>query len=237
MSSTNKVILKCPIYILLLLAGRTLKHHTYRSSYSVLSDCHHSLRRGLFKQHDRWQNAHERCVTTVGLSPDGDRVISGSMDCVAKVWDRSSGNWLQYLRGHSSAVNSVSLPTQNRAATGSRDGTARVWDIETGICLCTFTMEGGRQWVNALDAWGRSGGEQVRSDTFPRGRGGSGSETIHLACGSSIGRLDVFDSRSAQSPAMSLHDVGGGYAPLTCIYGVSVCNGMTLGASTAGGAM
>ena len=163
-------------------------------------------------------------------------MLSGSMDCVAKVWDRSSGNWLQYLRGHSSAVSSVSFPTEGRAVTGSRDGTARVWDVATGSCLCTFTMEGGRQWVNAVDAWSpdlHQTGREMCSH-FERSQGGSGSETVNLACGSSIGRLEVFDSRAAQAPAISLHDVRG-EAPLGCIYGVSVQEGTTLAAGTAGG--
>ena len=115
--------------------------------------------------HNRLDNkfviAHAHCpacgchrwVTSVAISPSGGRVMSGSMDCSAKVWDRRTGSWLQYLKGHSSAVCCVAMPSESRAVSGSRDGTVRMWDVSTGSQICCFSLEGGKPWINAVEAW------------------------------------------------------------------------------------
>ena len=32
-------------------------------------------------------NAHSRCINSVAFSPDGTKIVSGSMDGTTKVWD------------------------------------------------------------------------------------------------------------------------------------------------------
>ena len=97
-----------------------LKHHSYQSSYSCQAQCRNNRLHGIRTREESWSNAHDRWVTAVGLSPRGHRVVSGSMDCMVKVWERASGSWIQYLKGHTSAVCSVCLPTECRAVSGSR---------------------------------------------------------------------------------------------------------------------
>ena len=136
-----------------------------------------------------------------------------------------------------------------------RDGTAKVWDIETGACICTFTLEGGRQWVNAVDAWspqqpqdghsapGRPAVAAGHRDQFPTSQqrllqqpSSSGQDSLSVACGSSLGTLLVFDTRAPLTPAIRLHDLRGD-VPLGCIYSVSAQGGSTLAAGTASGSM
>jgi WD40 repeat protein len=63
------------------------------------------------------------------FSPDGKRVLTGSSDGTAKVWDAEKGREVLTLRGHSGYVNcAVFSPDGARVATGSSDRTARVWD-------------------------------------------------------------------------------------------------------------
>ena len=47
-------------------------------------------------------------------------------------WDRTTGSWLQYLKGHTGPVTTCRMTPGGRghAYSGSRDGTLRVWDLE-----------------------------------------------------------------------------------------------------------
>ena len=46
----------------------------------------------------------------MAVTPDGERVISGSTDKTLKVWHLDSGRELLTLQGHSAGVTSVSVP-------------------------------------------------------------------------------------------------------------------------------
>jgi hypothetical protein len=71
---------------------------------------------------------HSGIVVRVAFSPDGRRIVTGSEDGTAKVWDAASGKELLTLRGHSDRVWSVAFSQDGRRiVTGSEDGTARVW--------------------------------------------------------------------------------------------------------------
>ncbi|MCR4321230.1 MAG: NB-ARC domain-containing protein [Candidatus Brocadiaceae bacterium] len=95
---------------------------------------------------------HTREVSTVSLTPDGRRAVSGSGDSTLRVWDVESGQWLRTLEGHTGSVHAVSLmPNGCRAVSGSRDGTLRVlrvWNVESGQCL--RTLEGHTGMVTAV---------------------------------------------------------------------------------------
>ena len=79
---------------------------------------------------------HTGPVTSVSFSPDGTRIVTGSGDKTAKVWDARTGTALLELKGHTGAVTSVSFsPDGTRIVTGSEDGTAKVWDARTGTPL------------------------------------------------------------------------------------------------------
>ena len=78
-------------------------------------------------------------VTSVNLTPDGSRAVSGSRDRTLRIWDLQSGQCLHILEGHSGEVTGVSLtPDGSRAVSGSRDHTLRVWDLQSGQCLLTL---------------------------------------------------------------------------------------------------
>ncbi len=80
-------------------------------------------------------------ANSVAFSPDGKRIVTGSLDATAKVWDAQSGKELLTLKGHSSSVMSVAFsPDGTRIVTGSTDGTAKVWDAQSGKELLTLSM-------------------------------------------------------------------------------------------------
>ena len=65
----------------------------------------------------------------MAFSPDGQRIVTGSDDQTAKVWEAASGRELLTLKGHSGGIWSVAFsPDGQRIVTGSRDQTARVWE-------------------------------------------------------------------------------------------------------------
>lgn len=65
-------------------------------------------------------------------SPDGGRVVVGSLDGTCLVLRADSGDIDCTIRGHSRGVVSVIFVTDDLIATASLDHTIRVWDVETG---------------------------------------------------------------------------------------------------------
>ncbi|MBL9126704.1 MAG: serine/threonine protein kinase, partial [Verrucomicrobiales bacterium] len=86
-------------------------------------------------------HGHLNSVHAVAFSPDGRRLVTGSGDHTAKVWEAATGRELLTFAGHSAQVWSVAFfPDGRRIVTGSADQTARVWDATTGREL--FVLQG-----------------------------------------------------------------------------------------------
>jgi hypothetical protein len=76
----------------------------------------------------------------VAISPDGRRIVTGSWDRTAKVWDAETGQELLSLTGHTGRVWNVAIsPDGRRVVTGSDDRMAKVWDADTGQELLSLT--------------------------------------------------------------------------------------------------
>ena len=62
---------------------------------------------------------HTDAVWSASFSPDGSRIVTGSDDKTAKVWDAKSGAEVLTLKGHTGGVNSASFsPDGSRIVTG-----------------------------------------------------------------------------------------------------------------------
>jgi len=71
---------------------------------------------------------HTSSISSVTFSPDGKRIVTGSEDNTAKVWDALTGKETLTLKGHTKAIHSVAFsPDGKRILTGSKDNTARIW--------------------------------------------------------------------------------------------------------------
>jgi len=87
-------------------------------------------------------------VTSVAFSLDGQRIVTGSYDRTAKVWEAASGRELVTLKGHSDAVWSIAIsPDGQRIVTGSVDQTARVWEASNGRELLSIWQEWGDEGI------------------------------------------------------------------------------------------
>ena len=78
----------------------------------------------------------------MALSGDGKRVLTGSEDKTAILWDAETAKPLLTLKGHTGQVVSVALSSDGkRALTGSYDSTALLWDTATAEPIQTFKTE------------------------------------------------------------------------------------------------
>jgi len=90
---------------------------------------------------DRFASEHTDVVVSLEFSHDSGRLLSGSFDGTARVWDVESGRQLTRLYGHNWWVRSASFCPQRdeegnfigetRIVTAGQDGTAIVWTDET----------------------------------------------------------------------------------------------------------
>ena len=87
-----------------------------------------SRRKGIWR--DRVLKGHEEKVTSVAFSLDGGKILTGSWDKTARLWDVSTGQELQVYKGHEYEVTSVAFsPDGGKILTGSHDETAQLWEI------------------------------------------------------------------------------------------------------------
>lgn len=73
---------------------------------------------------------HSKPVLALAFNRDGDRLITGSADGTARLWDTAAGRELRMFRGHASSVESVAFsPDEKLIVTAGADGTAIVWPL------------------------------------------------------------------------------------------------------------
>jgi WD40 repeat protein len=90
-------------------------------------------------------------VTSGALSPDGRRILTGSSDNTARLWDTATGRQIRSLKGHTGYVSSVAFSSDGeRLVTGSVDTTARIWDTATGKALRVIRGHAGPVYTVAL---------------------------------------------------------------------------------------
>jgi WD40 repeat protein len=72
-------------------------------------------------------------VASVGFSPNGRLMASGSRDGTVKVWEAETGRLVADCCGHQGRVTSVVFsPDSCFVASGSDDSTVKVWEAESG---------------------------------------------------------------------------------------------------------
>ena len=66
-------------------------------------------------------------------------IVSGSRDCIVKLWDLRTKKPAGTFKGHEDLVSGVDISPDNQyLASSSLDGTVKIWDICAGKCMKTF---------------------------------------------------------------------------------------------------
>jgi WD40 repeat protein len=106
------------------------------------------------------------------------RLVTGSDDRTARVWDARTGAELLILKEHADAVRSAAFSSDgSRLVTGNEDRTARVWNAKTGaevfilkghtgpVCATAFSPDGSRLVTGSYDGtakvWDAKSGAEV----------------------------------------------------------------------------
>ncbi len=99
----------------------------------------------------------QSAVASVQFSKEGDRIVTGSWDNAARVWNSTTGEGLVKLSGvHTRFINaSVFSPDGTQVLTASDDGTARLWSATEGKLLKSFEGHKGRVTDVAFSSDGR----------------------------------------------------------------------------------
>jgi F-box and WD-40 domain protein CDC4 len=75
-------------------------------------------------------------------------LASGGVDAKIKIWQVSTGECVQTLKGHTSDVNCLATIDKHTLASASNDRSVKIWKLSSGKCL--QTMIGHLQTVNCL---------------------------------------------------------------------------------------
>ncbi|KAG7009105.1 eukaryotic translation initiation factor 3 subunit I [Physcia stellaris] len=82
---------------------------------------------------------HERSLTHIKYTKDGDILFSTAKDQVICAWFSANGERLGTYHGHQGALWTVDVdPTTTLLASGAADNTVRLWDVRTGKCVKVF---------------------------------------------------------------------------------------------------
>ena len=68
-------------------------------------------------------------MRALAVSPDGQRLVSGSFDTTAITWSLASGAAEKVLRFHAGAVNAVAFLQDGRMATSGEDARIAIWQL------------------------------------------------------------------------------------------------------------
>ena len=129
---------------------------------------------------------HDAPILSVAFSPDGTRLISGSADKSARVWDLNDSKFPELVRfdGHGGAVTAVAFNSNaTQVLSGSADMTVKLWNPTDAVEIKDFAghaaaivgvaFDSANQPVSAsadktIRIWNPANGQQARVITAPQ---------------------------------------------------------------------
>ncbi|MEB3341373.1 serine/threonine-protein kinase [Okeania sp.] len=96
------------------------------------------------------QNAHQDKITALSISPNGQKLVSGSADKTIKIWNLTNGKLLKDIKDDTSQVKAITIsPDGQTIASVGSDKLMKLWNIETGSQI-DKTRPDQKHEVNAL---------------------------------------------------------------------------------------
>jgi WD40 repeat protein len=117
----------------------------------------------------RFLGHNANCPSLV-VSPDGQRLLSGSQDRTMILWDRQTGRVIRRFNEKLGLIESVAIsPEGRRGLSGGKDTIVRLWDLESGSLVREFRGHTEPVWCVAFSPDGRlaystSGGTETQGD-------------------------------------------------------------------------
>ena len=84
-------------------------------------------------------SGHSHVISALTFTPDGKRLLSGSMDHTIKLWNVFTGKEIKTFKGHANVVETIVISANGELAlSGSWDNSLKLWDIAGGKEIRTF---------------------------------------------------------------------------------------------------
>jgi WD40 repeat protein/serine/threonine protein kinase len=204
----------------------------------ILDSCQWNLRSlefrhlwTLYNSNHQTLRGNDTRVRCVAISPDGKRLVSGSLDTKLKVWDADTGQVVLSFKAHILPAYCVAIsPDGKRLVSGSQDKTLKVWDADKGQELlilkghadavwCVAISPDGKRLVSGsqdktLKVWNADTGQEVltlKGHTLPVTGVAISPDGKRIVSGSDT--LKVWDADKGQE----LLSLGGHLAPIWCV--------------------
>ncbi|MCB1815031.1 MAG: hypothetical protein KDK04_25425, partial [Candidatus Competibacteraceae bacterium] len=85
-------------------------------------------------------------IRNSSFSSDGQKIITGSWDNSAHIWNLKTGDIIFTLKGHIDHVTSATFSPNDQYIATTGDNTIRVWDVITGDLLLVIHNDSDKVW-------------------------------------------------------------------------------------------